>query len=271
MLDCYITYLAEEEKSTATQQKYQRDIKKFIEFAAGRPLTKEITLTYKQHLKDTFKPTSVNSMLAALNGALKHWGLAQFCIKRLQVQRSVFCNQQRELTRSDYEKLLAASKRSNQEQLTTIIQTICATGIRVSELAYITVEAAKTGRAQVECKGKIRTIFITKTLQSRLLAYTRSHHIQTGPIFITKTGRPCHRSYIWRQMKALCSQAGVAPEKVFPHNLRHLFATTFYNLEKDIAKLADILGHSSVETTRTYIISSGSEHRELVERMKLVL
>ena len=163
------------------------------------------------------------------------------------------------------------AKQKGNERLNLILQTICGTGIRVSELQYITVEAVKNREATVSLKGKTRSVFLVKELRKKLIRYAAKQNIQSGAVFITRTGKPMNRTNIWREMKGLCKQAGVNPKKVFPHNLRHLFARTFYGIEKDIAKLADILGHSSINTTRIYIISTGSEHRRRMEHMRLII
>lgn len=271
MLNKYVEYLVTEEKSKATCQKYRHDITKFILFAQGKKITKECTLAYKEYLKQKYEPTSVNSMLAALNGFLDYCGMSYCKVKRLRIQKNAFCDGNKELTKEEYKRLVAASQKQGQERLGLIIQTICSTGIRVSELQYITVEAVERGKAIVDCKGKIRTVFIGKDLRKMLIKYIQVQHIESGSVFITRSGKPIHRSNIWKYMKALCDAANVSAEKVFPHNLRHLFARAFYGIEKDIAKLADILGHSSVETTRGYIISSGNEHRRQVERLGLII
>lgn len=270
MLKEYSNYLKEEEKCPATIEKYIRDVGKFMAFAGERPVTKELTIAYKESLKPDYAPASINSMLAALNNALAFLGLKHCQVKRLRVQRSTFCNEEKELSKEEYERLIQASRQKGQEQINLIVQTICGTGIRVSELPYITVEAVKHRKAVVDCKNKVRVVLIGRKLQRILLDYIRSQGLQSGPVFVGRQGKPIHRSSIWKAMKALCTAAGVPPEKVFPHNLRHLFARTFYNMEKDIAKLADILGHSNIETTRGYIISSGKEHYRQIDRLGLI-
>ena len=187
------------------------------------------------------------------------------------MQRQVYCSEEKELTRAEYIRLLEAANAKHNERLNLIIQTICGTGIRVSELQYITVESVKCGEAVVSLKGKTRSVFIVRELQKKLLRYAAEQKITSGAIFITRTGKPMSRTNIWREMKSLCEQAGVNPQKVFPHNLRHLFARTFYGIEKDIAKLADILGHSSINTTRIYIITTGAEHQRRMENMRLII
>lgn len=270
MLAAYINHLKEEEKSAATVEKYTRDVEKFIVFAGSRPMTKELAIAFKEELKQTYQVGSINSMLAALNNFFAFLGLNHCQVKRLRVQRSAFCDQEKELSKEEYRRLIETSHQKGQEQINLIIQTICGTGIRVSELPYITVEAVKQRRAVVECKSKVRVVLISKQLQKILLPYIHSQGLESGPVFITRKGKPIHRSTVWKAMKALCAAARVSHKKVFPHNLRHLFARTFYGMEKDIAKLADILGHSNIETTRGYIISSGKEHSRQIDRLGLV-
>ena len=171
----------------------------------------------------------------------------------------------------DYEKLIKVALKNNNERLSLIIQTLGCTGIRISELKYITVDAARTGEVTIRCKGKTRTVFLISKLRSKLINYAKKNGIQNGVIFITRGGKPIDRSNVWREMKKLCAECGIEKEKVFPHNLRHLFDRSFYKIEKDIAKLADVLGHSSINTTRIYIISTGSEHRRQMENLKLVI
>ena len=214
---------------------------------------------------------SVNSMIASLNSLFSFLGWYELRVKSLKVQQQVFCPEEKELTKAEYERLCRTAERKQNERLYLILQTICGTGIRVSELQFITVEAVRKGEATVSLKGKTRSIFIVRDLQKKLLRYISEQKIATGTIFVTRTGKPISRTNIWREMKSLCIEAEVNPEKVFPHNLRHLFARVFYGIEKDIAKLADILGHSSINTTRIYIISTGTEHRQRMERMRLII
>ena len=268
-LAAFEEYLLREEKSCATVEKYLRDVRTFILYADGRAVTKELTVAYKKHLEKTgYKPRSINSMLASLNNFLDFIGARDCKVKTVRIQKQTYLTAEKELTKEEYRRLLAASKRK--EQLNLVIRTICATGIRVSELKYFTVEAIRNGEVSVKCKNKTRTVIVPGDLRKILLSYAHKHGIKDGIIFITKGGKPLDRSYIWAQMKGLCESAGVNPSKVFPHNLRKLFARTFYGIEKDIAKLADILGHSSIETTRIYIMSTGTEHRKKIEKMGLV-
>lgn len=264
-------YLFEEEKSANTIEKYIRDIKAFSAFCPA-PLTKETVIAYKQNLiASGYAVRSINSMLFSLNSLFSFLGWYELRIKTLKLQRQIFCPEGKELTKAEYERLCRTAQRNHNERLGLILQTICSTGIRVSELPFITVEAARRGEATVALKGKIRRIFIVRELQKKLLRYISVHELKSGPVFVTRTGKPLSRTNIWREMKNLCHKANVNPEKVFPHNLRHLFARVFYRLEKDIAKLADILGHTSINTTRIYIISTGTEHRRRMERMQLTL
>ncbi len=262
-------HLALEEKSAATIEKYLRDAGAFLTFLSGRKITKELCLAYKQKLQeDGYAVRSINSMLASVNSLLRFMGWDDCKVKSLRLQRQVYCTEEKELTKAEYMRLLNAA---NNEQLKLIMQTICSTGIRISELKYFTVECIKRSEVSVQCKSKIRTIFIPSKLRSLLMKYIKKLGIYSGPIFITHNGKPLDRSSIWAQMKRLCALAEVNPAKVFPHNLRKLFARTFYSMEKDIAKLADILGHGSIETTRIYIISTGHEHRKKMERLGLLI
>lgn len=258
-----------EEKSETTIEKYMRDVFSFFKFAAGRKVTKEMTVAYKQLLiEKNYAVRSINSMLAGVNSLLKFLAWDDCKVKSLRVQRQTYMTEEKELTKAEYLRLLQASK--NQHQLNLVIQTICGTGIRVSELRYFTVEAIERGSVVIQCKNKTRTILIPGKLKRMLLDYSKKEKILSGTVFITKYGNPLDRSNIWSQMKALCRTAQVNASKVFPHNLRKLFARTFYKIEKDIAKLADILGHGSIETTRIYIMTTGQEHRRKIERLGLV-
>lgn len=265
-------FLQEEEKSENTIQKYLHDVRAFIVFASGSEITKEMVITYKNKLiNENYAVRSINSMLASLNSLFAFSGWSDCKVKSIKLQRQVYCPEEKELTKTEYMRLVNTAKQKGNERLNLILQTICGTGIRVSELQFITVEAVKNGEAVVSLKGKTRSVFIVKELRKKLLRYTAEQKIRSGAIFITRTGKPMSRTNIWREMKNLCEQANVNPKKVFPHNLRHLFARTFYGIEKDIAKLADILGHSSINTTRIYIISTGTEHRKRMENMHLIV
>lgn len=260
-----------QEKAIATIDKYVRDVKIFMNYVGDREINKEIVMNYKEYLKNNKAVRSINSMLASINNLFNYLGWNDLKIKSLKIQQQIFCDEKKELTKEEYFRLCNAAKRNNNERLNLILQTICSTGIRVSELDYITVEAVKRGEAVVSLKGKTRTILIVNDLKKKLLSYATKKNIISGMIFITKTGKPLSRTNIWREMKAVCEDANVNQQKVFPHNLRHLFARIFYGIEKDIAKLADILGHSSINTTRIYIISTGQEHRKKMESMHLII
>ena len=265
-------YLWEEEKSENTIEKYIRDVRAFMTFAGGGEIRKDIVIAYKDKLlSENYTARSINSMLASLNSLFMFLGWSDCRAKSIKLQRQVYCSKERELTKAEYTKLVNTAKKKGNERLNLILQTICGMGIRVSELQYITVEAVRDGEAVVSLKGKTRTVFIVKDLRKKLLRYAAEQGIKSGLVFITRTGNMINRTNIWREMKNLCEQAGVNPQKVFPHNLRHLFARTFYGIEKDIAKLADILGHSSINTTRIYIISTGAEHRRRMEKMRLII
>lgn len=264
-------HLILEERSEITVEKYIRDVKAFSAYTQNAAITKETVIAYKKHLQENYAVRSVNSMLASINSLFAFLGWHDLKVKSLKLQQQVFCPEEKELTKAEYARLCRTAERKHNERLNLILQTICGTGIRVSELQYITVEAAKNGEAVVNCKAKTRSVFIVKELKQKLLRYAAEQGIKNGMIFVTRTGKPISRTNIWREMKALCEEANVNPQKVFPHNLRHLFARVFYGIEKDIAKLADILGHSSINTTRIYIISTGTEHRQRMENMRLIL
>lgn len=261
----------EDEKSKATVEKYLRDMRCFVDYANDRAIDKPLVLEYKAELAGTYALTSANSMLAALNAFLRFVGWLDCTVKQFKLQKKAFCSEEKELSKAEYLSLVRTAENKNNERLSLLIQTICGTGIRVSEVEYITVEAVHRGEAIVSCKGKTRRVFIVSALRKKLLQYTKEHGIKSGMIFVTKNGKAMNRSNIWAEMKKLCKEAGVSPNKVFPHNLRHLFARTFYGIEKDIAKLADILGHSNINTTRIYIISTGAEHRRKMENMRLII
>ena len=268
----FAVYLKSEEKSENTIEKYIRDVKAFAAYIGKSDTTKESVISYKNKLiSDDYAVRSINSMLASLNGLFSFLGWADLKVKSIKLQRQIFCSEEKELTKAEYMRLVNTAKQKGNERLNLLIQTICGTGIRVSELQYITVEAVKYGEAVVSLKGKTRSVFIVRELQKKLLRYAAEQKITSGAIFITRNGKPMSRTNIWREMKSLCERAGVNPQKVFPHNLRHLFARTFYGIEKDIAKLADILGHSSINTTRIYIITTGNEHRQRMENMRLII
>lgn len=269
-LTAYENHLYQEERSRNTISKYIHDLWAFHSFLDGKPLTKERLLVWKEHLMQTYAPATTNSMLAAVNGFLAWLGLDGLKVKPLKIQREIFSRPEKELTREEYRRLVEAADRRQNRRLSLLLQTICSTGIRVSELKFITVEAVENGRTVVDCKGKNRTVFLPVELSRALRRYCREQNISTGVIFRTRNGKPLDRSNIWKNMKNLCKSACVDPEKVFPHNLRYLFARTFYRLDKDLSRLADLLGHSNVTTTRIYTMESGLEHARQLGRMGLV-
>ena len=261
-------YLTKEEKSRATVEKYLRDVRSFFRFSNTGSISKEQMIAYKEYLTDRYAPASVNSMLISLHSFLRYIGQQDCCVKLLKIQRQIFAKEEKELSCQEYQRLVKAAGNT---RLSFVLRTICGTGIRVSELEYITVEAVREGKAVVSCKNKTRVIFIPATVQKILSKYIKKSCLKTGSVFIGKNGKPLNRKNIWRDMKGLCSRAGVARCKVFPHNLRHLFARTFYRVEKDIVRLADLLGHSSINTTRIYTIENGRLHRDCLERVQICL
>lgn len=271
MIQRYADYLQEQERAGATIQKYLHDLTALLDFLDGGKLTKAALIEWKARLIEAHAPATVNSMLAAVNGFLSFLGWWELAVKLLKIQRSPFTDERRELTREEYARLVRAAEREGNQRLSLMIQTICATGIRVSELKFITAEAVRTGRTEIVNKGKRRPVFLPEKLRRLLKTYLQKQKITAGAVFVTRTGKPVDRSNIWRDMKRLCESAGVEPGKVFPHNLRHLFARTYYTLEKDLSRLADILGHSNVNTTRIYTAESGLVHARQMERMGLIL
>ena len=267
----YAHYLQMEEKSGATMEKYLRDIQAFACWLDGRDISKELTSEWKSHLvSQDYAPTTVNAMLSALNSLLEFLDLRECRVKFLKIQRRLFRDANRELTKDDYQRLLNTAHKLGKERLGLLVETIGATGIRVSEVAYITVEAVQQGKAEIALKGKIRTILLPVKLRRKLLKYAKKQKTASGAIFRTKSGKELGRRQIWAELKGLCKHAGVEAGKVFPHNLRHLFATVFYRTCRDIAKLADLLGHSNIETTRIYLVTSGTEHQREIDRLGLV-
>ena len=265
-------HLIEEEKSKNTIEKYLRDVRAFMVYTNETEVTKESIIAYKNKLiAENYAVRSINSMLASLNTLFSFLGWSDCKVKSIKLQQQIYCSEEKELTKAEYMRLVNTAKKKGNARLNLLIQTICGTGIRVSELQFITVEAARQGKTTVSLKGKTRLVFIVKELKQKLLRYAAEHGITTGYIFVTRSGKPMGRTNIWRDMKNLCTDAEVSPSKVFPHNLRHLFARVFYGIEKDLAKLADILGHSSINTTRIYIITTGNEHRKHMENMRLII
>ena len=271
LIERYAAHLRERERSAATVQKYIRDLNALRLWLDGATLTKEALLEWRGRLAENHAPASVNAALAAVNGFLDFMGWEELTVRPLKIQKSLFLDEGRELTRGEYVRLVRAAERGENQRLALVLQTLCATGIRVSELKCVTAEAVAAGRTEVANKGKRRVVFLPEKLRRLLKNYLRAQKKTAGAVFTTRTGKPLDRSNIWRDMKALCEAAGVSPGKVFPHNLRHLFARTYYAAEKDLSRLADILGHSSVNTTRVYTAESGTVHARQVERLGLVL
>lgn len=265
-------HLKREEREQSTIEKYVRDVRLFEAWLSGRRVTAEIVTDWKNYLRtEGYKPETINAKLSALNKFFAFMRWLGCRIKYLKIQKKLFRGTEKELTKGEYVRLLETADALRKNRLALLIETICATGIRVSEVRYITVEAVRAGYADVALKGKIRTILLPAKLCRKLQKYARKQKIASGEIFLTRNGKGVSRRQIWAEMKALCKKAGVAASKVFPHNLRHLFARTFYRACRDVAKLADVLGHSSIETTRIYLISTGKEHTRQLERLGLIL
>lgn len=270
-LSDFAVYLRTEERSEGTIEKYLRDVRKFFCWLADKSLEKaQVSAWRAQLLSDGYAPETVNSMIVALNQFLDFIGCSDCRVRTLRIQRKLFRRQERELTRAEYERLVQTAERKGQQRLSLLLEAITATGIRVSEVKYLTVEAARAGRAEIALKGKIRVILLPNKLCRKLLKYAKKQKTVSGEIFLTRNGKSLSRRQIWSEMKHLCKFAGVEASKVFPHNLRHLFATVFYQACKDIAKLADVLGHSSIETTRIYLITSGTEHARQLAHLRLI-
>lgn len=267
----YAAYLREQERSEATIQKYVHNLTLLYTYLAGATLTKTILIDWKEHLTKTYAATSVNTMLASMNGLLDFCGWPDLKVRPIKIQKYMFCDMDKELTQDEYIRLIHAAKKENNERLSLVIQTICATGIRVSELKFITAEAVQLGRTEVNNKGKRHMVFLPNKLCQLLKKYLHRQNRTSGPVFVTKNGKPIDRSNIWRNMKHLCEKAGVEPGKVFPHNLRHLFARMYYTIEKDLSRLADILGHSNINTTRIYTVESGAIHAKQIEQLELII
>lgn len=269
-IDSYCLSLAAEERASGTIEKYRRDIVSFTLFLDGRSVTKEIARDWKAYLQDRgYAPRTINTMLSALNSFFRFAGW-DIKLKFLKIQHQLFRDPARELSRAEYDRLIVTARESGQKRLALIMETLCATGIRISELRYITVEAAKKGRTTIALKGKIRAILLPTKLCRKLVKYAKKQKIASGEVFLTKSGKSITRRQVWYELKRLCHSAGVEPSKVFPHNFRHLFATTFYHACKDIARLADVLGHSSIETTRIYLTVSGAEQARQLDELGLI-
>lgn len=262
-------YLICEEMSENTIVKYIRDVNYFMEWMSDKKLTKISALEYKKELCERYSPSSVNAAISSLNCFFGFLNRHDVRIKPLRIQRQILANQDKELTKAEYERLLTAANKKNLK-LYFLLQTICSTGIRISELRYITASAVKAGQATINCKGKMRVVLLPRKLCKMLKGYIKDRNIKSGSVFVTRTGKPLDRSYIWKMLKSLCSNAGVRKEKVFPHNLRHLFARTYYAQEKDIVRLAAILGHTSVNTTRIYTMSTGEDCRRQIQKLGLL-
>ena len=264
-------YLKKEERSAGTVEKYLRDVRQFAAWLNGKDVTKDAVAGWKEHLHDDgCDPSTINGKLAALNALFHLMGWEGCRVKPLKLQKKLFRDPGKELTRQEYERLTKTAQALGRARLFLLMETICATGIRVSEVRYITVEAAQSGKTEISLKGKIRTILLPGKLCRKLLKYATKEKIASGEIFLTRSGKSLSRKQIWAEMKALCQTAGVEPTKVFPHNLRHLFATVFYKACRDVAKLADVLGHSSIETTRIYLLTTGTEHVRQLDRLGLI-
>lgn len=266
-IECFKNHLLEEEKSTSTVEKYIRDVQCFEKRFHGRKVEKSGVLEYKRELCENYAPRSVNSILSSLNTFFAYISRHDLRVKTLKIQRQIFADERRELSRGEYERLLSAAKRAKKERLYCLLQSLGSTGLRISELSSVTVEAVKESVATINCKGKIRQVFLPKQLCRLLLSYAKKHGIKKGAVFVTRNGNPLNRSNIWTEMKKLCRSANVSEKKVFPHNLRHLFARIYYSIEKDIVRLADILGHSSVNTTRIYTMETGTVHRRQIQQL----
>lgn len=269
-INAFKVYLYEEERSGHTIEKYMRDLRFFRQWLQDRRIDKSAVIEYKKELCGRYALKSVNSMLSSLNAFFVFMGWYDLKVRTLKIQRRIFADQAKELSKSEYERLLLAAKNKQKTRLYYLIQTIASTGMRVSEIKYVTCEAVRQGQAVINCKGKIRQIFLPKKLCQMLQKYIKSRNIKNGPVFITRSGRPLDRCAIWKMLKDLCESADVSKDKVFPHNFRHLFARTFYSLQKDIVRLADLLGHSSIETTRIYTLESGTEHRKQLQKLGLL-
>ena len=270
-LSDFAAYLRTEERSEGTIEKYLRDVRKFFCWLADKSLEKaQVSAWRAQLLSDGYAPETVNSMIVALNQFLDFIGCSDCRVRTLRIQRKLFRRQERELTRAEYERMVQTAERKGQQRLALLLEAIAATGIRVSEVKYLTVEAARARRAEIALKGKIRVILLPNKLCRKLLKYAKKQKTVSGEIFLTRNGKSLSRRQIWSEMKHLCKFAGVEASKVFPHNLRHLFATVFYQACKDIAKLADVLGHSSIETTRIYLVTSGTEHARQLAHLRLI-
>ena len=267
----FLLQLSEDEHSQATLEKYSHALRQFRAWLPENgKVTKMAVVAYKNELTERYAPASVNGVLSALNGLFKFMEWQECRVKPLHIQRRVFSSREKELSRAEYERLVAAAEKRGSERLSLLFQLLGSTGLRVSEVHAITLDAVRRGKAEIRMKGKVRAILLPAKLCRKLLKYARRQKIASGEIFLARSGRPLNRKEIWAQMKHICRAAQVDPQKVFPHNLRHLFARVFYAAQKDIAKLADLLGHSSIETTRIYLLSSGEEHQHALDQLRMV-
>lgn len=270
-IENYIAYQREQEKNQSTLQKYRHDLQALVYFLKGEELTKEVLIRWKEQLINEYAPTTVNVMLSAINGYVRYMNWTELIVKPLKIQKCLFLEEEKELTREEYVRLVRTAQTKGNVRLSLVIQTLCATGMRVSELKFITAESVHCGKVEISNKGKLRIVFLPNDLRKLLKRYMKSQKKTTGAVFTTRSGKPLDRSNIWRDMKKLCKNANVSEKKVFPHNLRHLFARTFYTLEKDLSRLADILGHTNINTTRIYTAESGTVHVQQMQRMKLIV
>ena len=268
---CYKSELFEQERASQTVKRYLQQVRQFVQWVVGKPVTKALVVNYKQWLTERYSPASVNVALAALNGFFKFMGWQECIVRPVRVQRKQYIEPERELTRQEYYRLLYAARTKGKMRLFHLLETICSTGIRVSELRFITVQAVKKGRVNICNKGKHRVVLLPRRLCFKLLQYCRKRGTEQGSVFVTRRGKPLNRSNIWAEMKALCKKADVAQCKVFPHNLRHLFARCFYQAQQDLEHLASLLGHTNINTTRIYTRSSGEEHLKQIEQLRLIL
>lgn len=269
-INLYCQWLYQNEKSRGTIKKYRYYLEQLLEYLQGQEIDKERLLQWKQELRKRLSPSTVNCALAALNGFLRYEGWDHLTVRFIKVARRIFCQEKRDLSRLEYSRLIETAEAQGKERMALLMQTVCSTGIRISELSYITVEAVKQQYAEVECKGKIRRVLMTEELCRMLKKYAKRKNITAGTIFVTRTGKPLDRSNIWREMKKISLESGVKREKVFPHNLRHLFAKVYYSMERDLLRLSDILGHSNINTTRIYTMESGGNHIRQLEKMNLL-
>lgn len=270
-MTAYCRYLRREDRSKPTIEKYRRCVARFVRWLDGRRVTKELVLEWKElQIARGYAASTINTGISALNGLFRFLGWRDYHIRFLRIQRKIFRDPNRELTRDEYRRLCAAAREGGNETAALLMETIACTGIRVSEVQYITIENISRGRADILMKGKVRTILLPRKLCNRLLRYAKKKHISHGVVFCRSCGSALGRHWIWATMKALCPQAEVKPSHVFPHNLRHLFATTYYQAYHDIVKLADILGHSSLETTRIYLLTTGAEHQQQLNHLHLL-